>query len=159
MVRFGWLLLTGTQPTDHHMWRGSRSSNRSAYCRPRLRRHGREPGGVAATAVSHTHTDTHTRERVCGSQASGRKKHNSRWPGRHQDGPLWSVSLSLSNFVTFLVFFFRIQTGHPTISIIVLFCYRAKSSTSLRELFSNLFFKNKSKVNQNLRPKKNTFKK
>lgn len=26
----------------NHMWRGSRSSNRSAYCRPRLRRHGGE---------------------------------------------------------------------------------------------------------------------
>ena len=83
---------------------------------------------------------THTRERVCGSQASGRKKHNSRWPGRHQDGPLWSVSLSLSlslQFFNISCLFIRIQTGHPTISIVVLFCYRAKSS--LLQVFVNCF--------------------
>ena len=50
---------------------GSRSSNRSAYCRPRLRRHGREPGGMAILPCTTTATTavSTTRERVCGSQA------------------------------------------------------------------------------------------
>lgn len=65
---------------------GSRSSNRSAYCRPRLRRHEREPGGCVRLPPWATHAQ-------CGQPrfTGGWKKHNSRWPGRHQDGSLVRV--------------------------------------------------------------------
>lgn len=38
-----------------------------------------------------THTHTHERECVCVRFTGEHQKKNSRWPGRHQDSPLWSV--------------------------------------------------------------------
>lgn len=88
----------------------------------------------------HTHRHTHTREsvRFTGEREKKTQQSLTRSPSRRST--LIRVSLSLQ-FCNISCLFFSYSNGTPNNSIIVLFCYRAKSSTSLRELFSNLFKK------------------